>query len=409
MRKYSVYFAVFLGILLLPALSMAQRVEDAAEDEAADIDVLPMDEDEADQASEIDILAITGSRQCQLGAPGDACIFDLRATGSGTLQVCTKATRSGQRWRATIVQVLATGAVSAVGTGSTTAWTGCVSRNIVSGVNYEVLVTYERPLPGTFPTSVDVRFTGTGSATVSGPRLRSGAPEEIQSCQQVNESTIAAAAVDDEPIQCGTLMTCTIGSLSADTDRFTFTAAAGGAASLTTAPLSGSPVEPFWVLFDPDGMQLGGHGSPGSPGTRSLPKTGTYTIEVYDFSTNEVGGYALSLQGVSHAFRCGTSIAYGGPSLRRGRIDKRGDTDTFNFAGTAGQTVSVTTAPVSGSPVEPFWVLFDPDGMQLGGHGSPGSPGTRSLPKTGTYTIEVYDFSTNEVGEYSLSLQLVGQ
>jgi hypothetical protein len=87
----------------------------------------------------------------------------VKATGSGTLTVCTKAKKSGVSWRATIVQVLTSGAASSVGTGSTTACTGPVSRPVVGGVKYEVFVTYDNPLPppsGTFPTGVEVQLTG---------------------------------------------------------------------------------------------------------------------------------------------------------------------------------------------------------------------------------------------------------
>jgi hypothetical protein len=175
MRKLSVYLTVPLGIVLLPALFMAQG--------AAAAPVV---------------------KPCQFGASGDGCIFDIRATASGTLTACTKAGRAGVRWRASAAQanipmsatpVNAPTVQSNVGTESTTTFTGCITRPVVAGTQYEVLVTYERPLPGTFPTSVDVQFTG--PVTVPNPRRRSGGPEEIQSCRQMSERAIAA--VDVEP------------------------------------------------------------------------------------------------------------------------------------------------------------------------------------------------------------------
>jgi hypothetical protein len=152
-RKFPVYLAVVLGVLLLVSLSMAQELEDAGEDEVIDIEAAIF-------------------KSCNFGASGDGCVFDVTATGSGMLEVDTRASRTSNRWRTIIVEVGQNPAVSNIGTGSTTAFTGLVTQAVVSGRKYEVIVIHERLTSGTFPAGVEVRFNG--PVTVSGPRPRSG-------------------------------------------------------------------------------------------------------------------------------------------------------------------------------------------------------------------------------------------
>jgi hypothetical protein len=110
---------------------------------------------------------------CGIAASGDACIFDVEALASGVLAVDTRASIAGQRWRAAIAVAGAKAIKSAIGTGNTSTFTGSVSRKIAAGMKYEVVVFYERPLPSTFPTSLEVRFTGpvTVGAAREGPPL----------------------------------------------------------------------------------------------------------------------------------------------------------------------------------------------------------------------------------------------
>lgn len=103
---------------------------------------------------------VTITDACVLEESGDGCIFDIQATAAGTLAVDTKAEATGEYWRTTVVKLNTVGAMSKLGTGSASAFTGKVSRSIVAGTNYIAIVSYEHPLPGTFPTSVGVRFTG---------------------------------------------------------------------------------------------------------------------------------------------------------------------------------------------------------------------------------------------------------
>jgi hypothetical protein len=286
MRKLSVYLmVVLLGIMLLPALSMAQGATDAAEDEAADIEMLTPDNDEADLGEALDALAAPVVKSCNFGASGDGCVFDVPATGGGTLEVDTRAVSKRNRWRATIVELGQRPAASNIGTGSTTAFTGLVTQAVVSRRTYEVVVIHERLAAGLFPAGVEVRFNG--PVTVSGPRARSGGGgggmEEPQTCRQITGSAVA----DVETIGCGALIVCSINPVG-DTDAFTFSAPARGAVSITTAKRSG-PGSPYQELFDPDGSRVFGS---------RLPKTGKYTIIVSEFVNNDTVDYTLSLHRV---------------------------------------------------------------------------------------------------------------
>jgi hypothetical protein len=337
--------------------------------------------------------AATTVRTCQFSAPGQACIFDVQATGAGTLTVCTKAQAGGERWRSTVVETLAKGAVSDVGTGSASSCTGTVSRDVARGSSYEAIVSYERPLPGTFPTAVEVRLTG--PVTVVGPR-RPG--EEIQSCRQANESGRADAVVDVEAIGCGTLMMCGIGRVVGDTDTFTFSVPAGAAVAVTTARRAGKG-SPCWELFDPSGASVSYSCYQRSS---SLSRPGKHTIQVYESSNDETVDYTLSLQGISQAYSCGIGLTYG--ALETGRIEIVGDVDSFNFDGVQGAAVSITPAKRAGSG-SPCWELFDPSGASVS---YSCYQRAASLPKTGRYTIKVYESSNDETVDYTLSLQRVG-
>jgi hypothetical protein len=99
-------------------------------------------------------------RPCGIGSAGDACIFDIEALANGTLIVDTRATSPAQRWRTAIAVAGSAAITSNIGSGSTSAFSGRVSRTVAAGRKYEVVVVYEGPLAPAFPTTVDVRFSG---------------------------------------------------------------------------------------------------------------------------------------------------------------------------------------------------------------------------------------------------------
>jgi hypothetical protein len=335
-------------------------------------------------------------KTCAFGASGDACVFDLTATADGVLSVDTKAGSNGDKWRATTFLANKKSAKSNVSTGSATTFTGLVGRNVQTGRKYELAVTYETPLPGTFPATVTVRVNG--PVSVSEQRPVSSFLAEGQSCQQVAESTFTAA-VDVENISCGALLTCRFDP-AGDTDAFTFMAA-GGAAHIKIAevPVESGSRNARWDLFGPSGLLGGSSGAD----EQALPQAGAYTIETRD-TFAATGDYALSVGGVSTEFQCGISSLYG--DLKVGKLDNRADTDTFQFVAVAGDIVSinVTELPAPSPQRNARWDLYSPTGSPLGGSSGSGQVGP--LAASGTYTIVVLD-TFNAIGDYSLSLQKV--
>lgn len=312
----------------------------------------------------------------------------MKATASGTLRVCTKPGRTGDRWRATIVQVITNNAVSAVGTGSTT-FTGCISRAVTSGAQYVLLVTWDRPLPGTLPATVTTRFTGPTDATnppvvqLNGWALASIVPRP-RSFVEGGYSCLANGST----ILPGMLLTNCKFSPAGNT--FKFSVSAAGAASVKfCGPQNSrlsvySPSGPF-VCEAPSGYNQ----------VCNLYGTGTYTITTESIS-NTVGPYSMSLNGISQEFQNGVPITFG--QTKSGTLDACADEDTFKFVCQANQVVRIT---VNG-PSNISWGLFSPTGSYMNGSYGTGQAQCAS----GTHTIRVAN-SSGLTGAYSLKLEKV--
>ena len=318
-------------------------------------------------------------RVSSIEASGEGSIYDLKATADGTLKVCTKPGRSGDRWRATIAQVNTNGAVSAVGSGSM-AFTGCISQLVTSGVQYLVLVTWDRPLPGTFPSTVTTRFTSS-TDTTNPPvvQLNGGALASIVPRPRSFVAGGYGCPVDGSTILPGMLLTNCQFSPAGDTDTFKFAVSAIGAASIKICGPSNSNV----CLRYPSG---GAYCSSGGTVRSYLSGSGIYTIET-STSSSQVGPYSLSLNGVSQEFQNGVPIAFG--QTKTGTLDACADEDTFQFVCQANQTVSITL----NGPSNIGYRLFSPTGGSI----------TTGKCGTGTHTILVSNDS-GLTGAYSLTL-----
>jgi hypothetical protein len=335
-------------------------------------------------------------RPGSITASGEGVVFDLKATAAGTLRICTKPSKSDDRWRATIGQATVAGGVSALGTGNNTSFTGCVSKAVIANTQYVVLLTWERPLPGVFPASVTVRFTGPTDTTnppvtgVSGTALASIVPRPIsfveggQSCP-----------VDSSTIACGALLTnCKFDSAS-DLDTFRFSASVNGAAPSAAASLKiCGPSYSAWYLFGPTGTLLAG--SYGDAAVK-LPATGRYTIKTQN-DRQSTGTYSLSLEGVSQDYQCGLPIAFS--QTKSGTLDACADTDTFQFFCKVNQVVSIKVT----GPSYTAWYLYGPTGDLISGSYG---VGTATCTTDGTHTIKITN-DRNSTGAYSLSLSKVG-
>jgi hypothetical protein len=333
-------------------------------------------------------------RPASIEASGEGAIFDVKATAAGTLRVGTKAGRVGDRWRVTIVQANGAGAMSAVGSGSSTAFSGYASRNVTANVQYIVLITWDRPLPGTFPAKVTVRFTGT-TDTVNPPvkMLNGGALSGIAPRPIRWPEPPPSCPVDGSKIDCEALLSCQFDP-PGDTDTYKVTVPANSDLSINIAGPNGSQ----WRIFDPKGNPV----NSGCSGLCqvALATAGTYTIQTYNY-WNYTGAYRLSLLGISTPFRCGPNITPGGSPLS-GKFDLAGDTDSFQLNGiSANQTYSINIKGPNGSQ----WRIFDPDGNPVNS-GCSGLCQVKLL-KAGGYTLVVYNY-WNYTGSYTLSAQKVG-
>jgi hypothetical protein len=333
-------------------------------------------------------------RPASIEASGEGAIFDVKATAAGTLRVGTKAGRVGDRWRATIMQANGAGSISAVGSGSSTAFSGYASRNVTANVQYIVLITWDRPLPGTFPANVTVRFTGTTDAVnppvkmLNGGALSGIAPRPIR---WFEPSGICPG--DGSMIGCEALLSCEF-KPAGDTDTYKLKVPANSDLSINIAGPGGS----YWRIFSPSGSAV----NSGCSGLCqvALATAGTYTIETYNV-WNSTGAYRLSLLGISTPFRCGPMIIPGGSPLS-GKFDLGGDTDSFQLNNVlANQTYSINIKGPGGS----YWRIFDRDGNPVNS-GCAGLCQVK-LPKTGGYTVVIYNV-WNSTGSYILSAQKVG-
>ena len=346
--------------------------------------------------------SITADRTCKIEASGEGCIYDLTANANGTLTVCTKAGKAGVRWRASAAQVTTAGAVSDVGSGSTTVCDGGVTRSVVSGVQYEVLVTYERPLPGTFPISAVVHIDGPFASV---PSNRPLSIVELKSCVQIAETP--AAVVGEESIACGALIKCRLDPAT-DTDSFKFMAAAGHAVDIRVTEMTDVSGCTKWALFAPNGQPVDDNAFFCEPhkATAPLIGAGNYTITVSNDASSIVD-YVLSLQGISQSSQCDTPISYG--NVKTGRLEVRGDSDTFSFVALTGQSVNIKVTESVAVAGCTAWVLYAPNGQRITDNTFFCEPDktTSPLPADGTYTILTFN-DAHSVVDYKVLVTKVG-
>ena len=100
------------------------------------------------------------------------------------------------------------------------------------------------------------------------------------------------------------------------------------------------------------------------------------------------------------------NITYG--SLILCSIDPIGDSDTYNFSGTAGQTVSIQVTRQAGGT--PQFCLYAPNGTLVSctGYGSSAVGLTPTLDQTGTYVIRVNEYNNDATLPYNVTLGCLG-
>ncbi len=200
-------------------------------------------------------------------------------------------------------------------------------------------------------------------------------------------------------------------SQSLEKDQFTFQGSAGevvqlvltrtGSINANFKPYikvyglanNGTPLRSFW--YDQD-VQF------------TLPKTGTYLIQVQDDNLRETGTYKIGLEKVNPASPNPISLVTGG--IVEQAVSQSLEKDQFTFKGSAGEVVQLVLTRTgstnanfkpyikvyelanNGTPLKSFW--YDQD-VQF------------TLPKTGTYLVQVQDDNLRETGTYKIGLEKV--
>ena len=130
---------------------------------------------------------------------------------------------------------------------------------------------------------------------------------------------------------------------------------------------------------------------------------------VSDYNLNEEGDYGIALVIIPGAATSGTDSDGGEISsgeTKTGTLTSEADTDIFQFNGTAGDRVIITTAELIGG-VEPEIYLYPPESGELEASDEGIALDHRldhQLLETGLYTIVVSDYNLNEEGEYGIAL-----
>jgi hypothetical protein len=208
----------------------------------------------------------------------------------------------------------------------------------------------------------------------------------------------AAACSSTTTLACGETKSGDL-SVPTDVDCFTFTAEAGETVSITTSETAGV-FQSCWEIMTPGDTSLGKFCN--GQDQRTLPASGTYTIEVSDNGADQIGIYDINMVVVSDtASSCAETIACG-PTLPRSLVAVA-ENDTFKFAGQIGDAVSINSK-VTGGGMTACWELYGPNGLSLGGVCG---QAVRTLSVAGGHTIRIYDSGDNNTGTYDLNLAVV--
>ncbi len=220
-------------------------------------------------------------------------------------------------------------------------------------------------------------------------------------------------------IQCGETAT---GLLAAghELDEYTFSAVGGETIFVTTSNTV-TPSACWHVLAPPSGTPVGGAICAGGAALTLPAQSGVYTIDVFGSTATATGSYALTLEFVSGEANGGSNgppapvcargddgtqpIACG--ETKTGQFQVAGETDTYTFTASAGETVSIAV-PGTADP-ETCWELFAPSGAAVGGVQCRGRVARKLPAQSGVYTVVVFDAGFDEAGSYSLSIEAVSE
>ncbi len=176
--------------------------------------------------------------------------------------------------------------------------------------------------------------------------------------------------------------------------------------------MNSQQIDPYMVLFDPQGRQIAddddsGGGKNALIRTR-LPLTGTYTLYVNSYEAGKIGSYTLAIRSANIA--SGILLQKSGILGADSQVMSRDGSlfDLLSFEGRAGQIVQIT---LTSSDFHPYLIVYSPDQRVLQEHN--GLPDRRNaviqlrLPATGTYRVVANSYSPQGRGRYELTVREV--
>lgn len=195
-------------------------------------------------------------------------------------------------------------------------------------------------------------------------------------------------------------------SSPSQSDRWTFYGNAGNHVIITAVGTSGE-LSPEIFLYPPDGGSYEASSSENRIDYQ-LKQTGQYTIVVSDLGMNDTGTYNISLLKIPGTVSS-TADPDGGEitsdQTLSGTINVPSDLDAFQFSGSAGDRVIISTVVTSGELYEEIF-LYPPDGGTFEDSSS-SSKIEHTLSQTGLYTIVVSDLLLSDLGDYNISLTII--
>ncbi len=192
----------------------------------------------------------------------------------------------------------------------------------------------------------------------------------------------------------GTAKTDSI-STGLSTNLYQISGVAGESLYFQAQAESGATSDLEWALWAPDGESIGGNAGAWSDFSATLPAAGTYLLAVSGLNS-------ANTTGVSYHFEVYDDVDTSSPlspgTATSGSIAIPGDTVTYTFAGTAGQSLLLTVlsaAPGADAQID------DPGGSQIFFGFSDQDP--FRLATTGTYSLTVFG-DNGATGNFSFVL-----
>ena len=190
---------------------------------------------------------------------------------------------------------------------------------------------------------------------------------------------------------------------------------AGGTVFASFGNSENSQFEPIIEIFNPDGSflagtSLGRKGGGISVGGGTL-QTGVHTIVLTDFANNDGGSYFASVVVVGGVETTLTSddngiLAASGSDFQGTLV--RGDTDVITVEAESGATIFASLGNRGNSLLRTVVQIYDPSGSQIGfsviGSRGEGSIASGQTTQTGSHTIILRDFNSDEEGDYHASV-----